>query len=253
MSRAYGKRTSLIEERGNFSFGKCLDFIQQQEFSNRTASLIASINIELRKTHLSPSPEDSGVIKAFKTTVIECLDSFYSSLNTLLIAGLLDPRVRAQILEGAPHSVQMLKEKVEGLSHLRAKEELFPSIANYEVDRYLKEEMACEVHANPLKWWIDRQSTYPLLSRLAKHYLDIPLASFNTQLRLKPLQKSYEKGILSSPILPDGLNFPNYRDVFAQLKMNLSTEDMLIYTFLWHNWHLPSNLEMEHGELSQVK
>ncbi|VDL18605.1 unnamed protein product [Hymenolepis diminuta] len=223
------------------SFGKCLDFIQQQESSSRTASLIAPINIDLRKTHLSTSSEDSGVIKAFKTTVIECLDGFYSSLNTLLIAGLIDPRVRAQILEAAPHSVQLLKEKVEELSHLRIKEEMFSHTANYEVDRYLKEEVTCEGQKNPLKWWSDQQFTYPLLSRLAKHYLNIPLASFNTQLRLRPLRKSHEKGILANPTLPDGLNFPNYCDVFAQLKMNLSTEDMLIYTFLWHNWHLSSN------------
>lgn len=225
-----------------------VELIQQQESSNRTVSLLTSILIDLKRIHLIINPDDSGTIKSFKTAVVEYFDAQYSAVtsDTLLIAGLLDPRIRSRILETvAPHAVNLLKKKVEELSQTRPKDDLFPHTANCEVDRYLKEEVRTEGPLNLLKWWDNRNSTYPLLSRLAKHYLDIPLASFNTQLRLKPLRKSDQAKSTSpnwpSTTLPDGLNLPNYFDAFAQLKMNLSTEDMLIYTFLWHNWHLQSN------------
>lgn len=122
---------------------------------------------------------------------------------------------------------------------MRGKDEVFVHTAHCEVDRYLREEVKNGVQTDPFQWWSERQSTYPLLSHLARHYLAIPLASFNTQLRLKPLVRSAEKIVSGAP--PDGLNLPNYCDVFAQLKMNLFAEDMLIYTFLWHNWSLSSS------------
>ena len=111
--------------------------------------------------------------------------------------------------------------------------------AHCEVDRYLREEVANGIQTDPLLWWNERQSSFPLLSRLARYYLSIPLASFSIQLRLKPRIRNAEKIATSTPL--DGLNLPNYCDVFSQLKMNLLPEDMLIYTFLWHNWSTQSS------------
>ncbi|KAH9280187.1 hypothetical protein ECG_06139 [Echinococcus granulosus] len=226
------------------NLGRSFDDVKQQAASCATVSLITQILINLRKTHLATTSEDSEVIEAFKTAVNERLDVFYprkpnSLSDLLLIAGLTDPRVRTRVHEFAPQSVNLLKEKVEELSRLRDKDEVFVHTAHCEVDRYLREEVKSGVQTDPFQWWSERQTTYPLLSRLARHYLAIPLASFNTQLRLKPLPRSTQRVVSSA--LPDGLNLPNYCDIFAQLKMNLFAEDMLIYTFLWHNWSLPSS------------
>lgn len=73
--------------------------------------------MNLRKTYLAPSVEDSEVLKAFKEAINERLDDFYprkpsTLLDLLLISGLSDPRVRSRVLEAAPQSVSLLKEKV---------------------------------------------------------------------------------------------------------------------------------------------
>lgn len=99
------------------NLGKSLDYITQQEASTTTVSLITLILINLRKTHLATTSEDSEVIEAFKTAVNERLDAFYPRKSAplsdlLLIAGLTDPRVRTQVHEYEPQSVTLLREKV---------------------------------------------------------------------------------------------------------------------------------------------
>jgi hypothetical protein len=45
-----------------------------------------------------------------------------------------------------------------------------------EVSSY-KAEDPIPLHDDPLEWWKAHQSTYPILSRMAKYYLGIPAAS----------------------------------------------------------------------------
>lgn len=173
-----------------------------------TASSVRPVLRLLTCDLLDPSPEDSELTKNLKTKMIAILEDKYKDLERqkmLAKATALDPRYRnnfeeedvtEELIEEIMHEDQPENTQTEEslnagegtsaapaakkmnlaqlLGKRKAKATILPkrARAGEELTRYLQEE-TIDTSDEPLAWWRNNESRYPLLATIAKKYLCI--------------------------------------------------------------------------------
>ncbi|XP_035480237.2 E3 SUMO-protein ligase ZBED1-like isoform X3 [Scophthalmus maximus] len=165
---------------------KVATLVMSQE-TTPTLSVVAPLHAQLIHD-LQDSPTDSNLTREIKSAVCQDLKEKTNARTSVLessqkLQGARGhfSRVRLEWRQERQTDVNVLPEDDEDSNQGAAKKlKTAEDQAKEEMARY-KEEAPMPLVNNPLDWWKDHQSEYPLLSHVAKRYLCIPGTSVSSE------------------------------------------------------------------------